>query len=75
MVTLDTNPSEGYNAYNNQPKLLVSTAACGWPFYEDMLVTTLSFAFPCIEYYPIAALAKHALALRHQHLGCFQLDL
>ena len=42
----------------------------GWPFKEALviLVTTLSVAFPCIEYYSMEALAEHALALRHQHL-------
>ena len=42
--------------------------------YEALviLVTTLSVAFPCIEYYSMEALAKHATAsaLRHQHLWC-----
>ena len=44
----------------------------GWPFNEalDILVTTLSVAFPCIEYYSMEALPEHALALRHQHLWC-----
>ena len=44
----------------------------GWPFNEALviLVTTLSVAFPCIEYYLIEALAEHAQALRHQHLWC-----
>ena len=32
-----------------------------------IVVTTLSVAFPCVEYY---SMAKHALALRHQHLWC-----
>ena len=43
----------------------------GWPFNEALviLVTTLSVAFPCIEYYSMEALAEHALALRHQHLS------
>ena len=37
----------------------------GWPFNEALviLVTTLSVAIPCIEYYSMEALAKHALAL------------
>ena len=42
----------------------------GWPLNKALviLVTTLSVAFPCIECYSMEALAKHALALRHQHL-------
>ena len=43
-------------------------SCCGWPFNEALvriLVTTLSVAFPCIEYY-----SMEALALRHQHLWC-----
>ena len=45
---------------------------CGWPFNEALvvLVTTLSVAFPCIQYYSMEALAEHALAIRHQHLWC-----
>ena len=45
---------------------------CGWPFNEALViqVTTLSVAFPCIEYYSMEALAEHALAIRHQHLWC-----
>ena len=35
-----------------------------------ILVTTLSVASPCIEYYSMEALAEHALALRQQHLWC-----
>ena len=47
-------------------------SCCGWPFNEALviLVTTLSVAFLCIEYYSMEALAEHALALRHQHLWC-----
>ena len=47
-------------------------SCCGWSFYEALviLVTTLSVAFPCIEYYSVEALAEHTLALRHQHLWC-----
>ena len=47
-------------------------SCCGWPFNEALgiLVTTLSVAFPCIEYYSMEALAEQALALRHQHLWC-----
>ena len=54
-------------------KLLVPEGSCyGWPFYEALviLVTTLSVAFPCLEYYSMEVLAEHALALRHQHLWC-----
>ena len=36
-----------------------------------ILVTTLSVAFPCIEYYSMEALAEHALAPRYQHLWCW----
>ena len=48
-------------------------SCCGWPFNEvlvNILVTTLSVAFPFIEYYSMEALAEHALALKHQHLWC-----
>ena len=46
--------------------LVPDGSCCGWPFNEALvtLVTTLSVAFPCIEYY---SLAEFALALRHQH--------
>ena len=52
--------------------LVPEGSCCGWPFNEALviLVTTLSVAFPCIEYYSMEALAEHALALRHQHLWC-----
>ena len=45
---------------------------CDWPFNEALVIleTTLSVAFPCIEYYSMEALAEHALALRHKHLWC-----
>ena len=45
---------------------------CGWLFNEASVirVTTLSVAFPFIEYYSMEGLAEHALALRHQHLRC-----
>ena len=47
-------------------------SCCGWPLNEAivLLVTTLSVAFPCIEYYSMEALTEHALALRHQYLWC-----
>ena len=52
--------------------LVLEGSCCGWPFNKALviLVTTLSVAFPCIEYYSMEAVAKHALALRHQHLWC-----
>ena len=52
--------------------LVPEGSCCGWPFNEALvaLVTTLSVAFPCIEYYSMEALVEHALVLRHQHLGC-----
>ena len=52
--------------------LVPKGSCCGWPFIEALvtLVTTLSVAFPCIEYYSMEALAEHALVLRHQHLWC-----
>ena len=52
--------------------LVLEGSCCGRPFNEAlvMLVTILSVAFPCIEYYSMEALAEHALALRHQHLWC-----
>ena len=52
--------------------LVPKGSCCGWPFNEALviLVTTLSVAFPCIEYYSLEALAEHVLALRHQHLWC-----
>ena len=52
--------------------LVPEDSCCGWPFNEALviLVTILSVAFPCIDYYLMEALAKHALVLRHQHLWC-----
>ena len=40
-----------------------------------ILVTTLSVAFPCIEYYSVEALVNHALALKHQHLWCLTVTI
>ena len=53
--------------------LVPEGSCCGWPFNEALVIlviTTLSVAFPCIDYYSVEALAEHALALRHQHLWC-----
>ena len=38
--------------------------------HDYTIVTTLSVAFPCLEYCSMEAVAAHALALRHQHLWC-----